>query len=288
MKASILLVQVTVFLACLGVGAIAQTSQQIPVDQSFEAVQNAVSKVGLTEIAAIDHARLAIAEGVEMPPSRVQIFSGAAVNTAILKGEIRAGLDLPFRVLSYDAAGEAVVTYTASEFIAQRHGLKDSPALKAFDAGLNAVFTQLDGVTATPAKSEGVDKNFAVVELKSQHGVTETVARLKKTITAQSDTIWFGDIDFQKEAADLGVTLVASQLLLFGGPAPGGVAMAQYPAIGLDAFCQKILVYEGADGKAVVLFSDIAELAKLAYGSSIKPHAMLNERLKATYSAAIQ
>ncbi len=73
----------------------AHDTLQSDVDQSFLAVSSAVTDAGLNAILEIDHARLAAAEGVEMPPSRVQLFSDPRINAAILKQEIRAGLDLP-------------------------------------------------------------------------------------------------------------------------------------------------------------------------------------------------
>ena len=105
---------------------------------------------------------------------------------------------------------------------------------------------------------------------------------------SQDDTVWFGEIDFSSEAAEQGVELPDAVLLLFGGPGPGGVAMADFPAIGLDAFCQKLLVYADADGGSVVIFNDIAAFAELHNGTSAKPHHALNERLTATFQKAIQ
>ncbi len=272
----------------LSVAANADIPNQMKVDQSFEAVKEAVQNAGLTEIIQIDHARLAAAENVEMPPSRVQLFSDPGLNAEIMKHEIRAGLDLPFRALSFDEAGTLSLLYTSSDFLAKRHGITDAPLLAKMDDRLVAVFEQLPDLSAQNVLSTRVDKDFAVLELRSQYGVAETVARLKETITAQSDTIWFGEIDFQSEAEAFGVELVPAQLLLFGGPAPGGVAMAEFPAIGLDAFCQKLLVYEGDDGKARVLFNDIAAFADLHYQRAIEPHAMLNKRLTATFKGAIE
>jgi uncharacterized protein (DUF302 family) len=272
----------------LSVAAKADTSNQMKVDQSFEAVREAAQNAGLTKIIQIDHARLAAAENVEMPPSRVQLFSDPGLNAEIMKDEIRAGLDLPFRALSFDEAGTLSLLYTSSDFLAKRHGITDASLLAKMDERLAAVFEQLPDLSAQKVVSTRVDKDFAVLELRSQYGAAETVARLKETITAQSDTIWFGEIDFQSEAEAFGVELVPAQLLLFGGPAPGGVAMAEFPAIGLDAFCQKLLVYEGDDGKARVLFNDIAAFADLHYQRAIEPHAMLNKRLTATFKGAIE
>ena len=39
-------------------------------------------------------------------------------------------------------------------------------------------------------------------------------------------------------------------LILFGGPAPGAKAMNGAATLGLDAFCQKFLVWEDAKGGA--------------------------------------
>ena len=266
------------FTIFLSISATADDAQKMAVDQSFEAVSAAVRNGGLTEIIQIDHARLAAAEGVMMPPARVQIFSDQRLNAEIMKQEIRAGLDLPFRILSFDEMGTSTVIFTSSAFLAQRHGLTGTAALSEYDAHLSEVFAHLGDLAPQAVATDSVDKDFAILELKSEYDVSETVARLKETITAQSDTIWFGEVDFQSEAADFDVALVSAQLLLFGGPAPGGVAMAEFPAIGLDAFCQKLLVYEGDNGKAVVLFNDIALLADLHYGRSIEPHMLLNKK----------
>lgn len=276
-----------VLVLCFAVPATCEERLQIEVDRSFDEVARAVEDAGLEPVLSIDHARLAAAEGVDMPPSRVQLFSDARLNSTLLRENIRAGLDLPFRVLAYEQDGATVVSYTSPAFLARRHDLKDSSALSQFDERLNEVFTAATTLSPVAVPVQNIETDFAVIELRSKYDVPVTVARLKEAVMAQADTIWFGEIDFQSSAAQEGVSLVPAQLLLFGGPAPGGIAMAQFPAIGLDAFCQKLLVYEGDDGKAIVLFNDIAALAKHYYGTSIDPHAMLNKRLSATFSTAL-
>ena len=64
------------------------TSLQEAVDENFASLEAAIEEAGLVSIASIDHARLAAAEGVEMPPSRVQIFSDPEINSPILKENI--------------------------------------------------------------------------------------------------------------------------------------------------------------------------------------------------------
>ena len=47
-------------------------------------------------------------------------------------------------------------------------------------------------------------------------------------------------------------------MVMFGAPKPGAMAMHDAPRIGLDAFCQKVLIYEDAQGEVFVCFSDMA------------------------------
>ena len=264
-----------------------QVTLQAEIDRSFDGVSQAVEDAGLASVLTIDHSRLAAEEGVTMPPSRVHLFSDSRLNAMIMQENVRAGVDLPFRALSYAEDGTSTVMYTPASFLAQRHGLTSSSVLSDFDSRLKAGLPKMDDVALKPTPTDGIAKDFAIIELRSQFPVAETVARLKAAVTAQADTIWFAEIDFQKEASAFDVDLVPAQLLLFGGPAPGGVAMAEFPAIGLDAFCQKLLVHEGEGGNAVVIFNDIAALAELHYGRSAPPHKMLNSRLTETFTNAI-
>lgn len=274
----------TIFLATASLG---QSVQQT-VDSVIEAAKTAAAKEQLEPVVEIDHARLAAAAGVEMPPSRVALFSDPEINTQLLSSNIRAGLDLPFRVLSFDENGKASAVFTSSEFLKARHGITDADMLGKFDDRLAPVLQAMSESGPRPVQTSALTPDYGIIELASSHGVPETVAKLKEAITAQADTVWFGEADYSAQAQQLGSELVPAVLLLFGGPAPGGVAMANFPSIGIDAFCQKILVYASPDGGSVVIFNDIAALAVLHYGTSAPPHAALNERLTATFSAAIE
>ena len=114
-----------------------------------------------------------------------------------------------------------------------------------------------------------------------------TIEKLKKSILSQGDTKWFGEIDFQKEAESLNIKIDKTTLLLFGGPAPGGLAMVDSPKLGLDAFCQKLLVYENKNGEVMVSFNNITDFANLYYGRSTPPQQNINKRLLNTFKNAI-
>ena len=132
-----------------------------------------------------------------------------------------------------------------------------------------------------------VNKGFGIVSIKSDFDYSTTVQNLRDIVMSEGDTKWFADIYYQKEAANLNVEIRPTILLLFGGPAPGGKAMATSPKIGLDAFCQKLLVYENEAGEVWIAYNDIVAFAKLYYQSSTKPQQMINQRLKMTFTKAV-
>lgn len=125
------------------------------------------------------------------------------------------------------------------------------------------------------------------MKIQSDYDFETTVENLKAIVSAQSDTRWFGEIDYQAEARSFNVDINSNILLLFGGPGPGGKAMMTTPKIGLDAFCQKLLVYEEDNGEVWVAFNDIVAFSELYYGTSTKPQQMINQRLKMTFNKAV-
>ncbi len=255
------------------------------VDELYDTVVAAADRFKV--VAEIDHSRLAAEQGETMPPARVVIFSDPTVNTSILQQEPLAGLDLPFRVLAYAEDDSPAVIFTTADYLKRRHGLADGPALQRYEESILSVVESVtdDAVVAFDASSLG--KGQGIVTLSSDYGFDETIERLKATITAESDTIWFGEIDYREEAAALGVELPRLTLLLFGAPGPGGKAMAERPRMGLDAFCQKVLVYQAPGGQIEVLFNEMPAFAELHYGDSALPHKVITKRMRDTLGAAV-
>lgn len=256
-------------------------------------VDNEVNKLnsllkGQDVILQIDHARLAEQAGVYTPPSIVTIFSDGEVNSALLQLDPLVGLDLPYKVLCYSEpdTSKASIAFTSSDFLRKRHGLSESDVY-AYKKGIETVMQSFSKADIVPTDLEKVHQNFGIISLQSSHDFSTTIELLKNSIMAQGDTKWFGEIDFQQEAKEAGVTIGKTTLLLFGGPAPGGMAMVSSPKLGLDAFCQKLLIYENESGETTVAFNDIPAFAELYYGNSTKPQQVINERLKATFSNAI-
>lgn len=257
-----------------------------PNDARF--AQISANTAGLLEIVSIDHARLALDAGVNtMPPSRVLIFNNPEVSTRLIQAQPMLGLDLPYRVLAYEDQDGAGIAYLDESFLRARHGLDNSVDLVAYMADLQQALQGFGQEVLKPVMGDALPADFGILTITSDFDFATTVEKTRAAIMSQGDTVWFATVDYQGDAARFGVTIPASSLLLFGGPAPGGMAMSQYPRLGLDAFCQKILVLESPAGVVSLHFNDIVALANMHYGSNNKPQAVINQRLMDTLGEAV-
>ena len=103
------------------------------------------------------------------------------------------------------------------------------------------------------------DSDDGIVRIKSAYSMFETVKRLKKDV-ADKGIMFFDEIDQSKLAADAGVTLRPSTLLVFGNPPLGTLFLTSNPAAGLD-WPVRLLVYQDDKGDVWVLYTDFAWIA---------------------------
>ena len=108
--------------------------------------------------------------------------------------------------------------------------------------------------TAMAAEHDGI------VKFKSAYPMSETIARMKKDI-ADKGVKFFDEIDQAKLAADAGVTLLPSTLLVFGNPPLGTLFISSDPDAGLD-WPVRLLVYQDAKGNVWVAYTDFAWIAR--------------------------
>ncbi len=92
------------------------------------------------------------------------------------------------------------------------------------------------------------DAGNGIVSERSHHTVDETVDRLKNILQAKGVTL-FALVDHSGEAANAGMQMRPTKLLIFGNPAAGTPVMLAAPSIAID-LPLKILVWEDSEGKA--------------------------------------
>lgn len=241
-------------------------------------------------IVDIDHSRLAAKAGSSMPPAHVLIWSDPKLEAAILKYNPVAAVDLPLRVLAFEdqSTGKAAVIANTFNYVARRHSLPDDENIRTrYGAAIANAMKGIPAESIAKFPSDTIPDSGLII-LDSSHDLVKTKTRILNAINAQSDVVVFGKLDFAARAKARGVTLAPLHLILFGAPGPGGKAMVSAPTLGLDAFCQKLLIWQDAGGTVQVIFNDLLALAERQQVSGGIPLRVINRRLKKTFSEALK
>jgi len=104
------------------VGLAAQGS----VADAWARLEAAVAERGLTVFARIDFAADAAAVGLWLRPTRLLVFGNPRAGTPLLAMAPTAGIDLPLKVLIWEAEdGTVTVGYNSPAWIGARHGVPE-------------------------------------------------------------------------------------------------------------------------------------------------------------------
>ena len=117
--------------------------------------------------------------------------------------------------------------------------------------------TLAQGMAAASPMSELED---GVIKVKSAYSIEETIARVKQDVAAKG-IMFFMAVDQQKLAADAGITLRPSTLVIFGNPPLGTLFIKANPVAGLD-WPVRLLVYQDETGQVWTAYTDFAYIAR--------------------------
>jgi uncharacterized protein (DUF302 family) len=99
-----------------------------------------------------------------------------------------------------------------------------------------------------------------VVRVKSSYSVDETIARLKKDITDKGIR-FFLEVDQSQLAAEAGIRVRPSTLLVFGNPPLGTQFLAAKPQAALD-WPVRLLVQQDENGDVWAVYTDFIWIAR--------------------------
>jgi uncharacterized protein (DUF302 family) len=113
--------------------------------------------------------------------------------------------------------------------------------------------------------AQSVDANTqmledGIVKVKSAYSMDETIARVKQDI-ATKGIMFFSAVDQYKLAADAGINLRPSTLLIFGNPPLGTLFIKANPVAGLD-WPVRLLVFQDEQGDVWTAYTDFAYIAR--------------------------
>ncbi|HEY2837109.1 MAG TPA: DUF302 domain-containing protein [Rhizomicrobium sp.] len=158
-------------------------------------------------------------------------------------------------------------------------------ALIALAIGFRAPASAAESNTAA-MQATHIGADDGVLRVKSAYGVDETIARLKADIAAKGIK-FFDQIDQQKLAADAGVTLNPSTLLIFGNPPLGTQFLTANPFSGLD-WPVRMLVLKDADGQVWIAWSDFTYIAHRHHITDRDPQFAMATMVSASIASAAQ
>lgn len=241
-------------------------------------------------IVDIDHARLAQKAGSPMPPAHVLIWSDPKLETEILKHNPMAAVDLPLRILAFEdsVTGKGKVIANSFDFIMNRHALPETRALRErYETAMSKATHGIPDKKIASFESNTMVEN-GLITLDSPYDFNKTESLVIDAINSQNDTIIFATVDFSERAKKFDVSLAPMRLILFGAPGPGGKAMNNSPSLGLDAFCQKMLIWQDATGAVYATFNDLLILAEHQKLSGGIPLRVINYRINKTFSSVLE
>jgi uncharacterized protein (DUF302 family) len=110
-----------------------------------------------------------------------------------------------------------------------------------------------------PVSLSHADEGDGIVRVKSAVAMDEAIARIKKDIAAKGIK-FFDEIDQAKLAADAGIKLKPSTLLVFGNPPLGTQFITANPNAGLD-WPVRLLLTEDDSGQVWAVYTDFNWIA---------------------------
>jgi uncharacterized protein (DUF302 family) len=102
------------------------------------------------------------------------------------------------------------------------------------------------------------DTDHGMVHLRSARSVPETLARLKELVQARGIAI-VAEIDHSGAAAQVGLTMRPTELLIFGNPKAGTPLMIASPTLALD-LPLKGLIWQDSEGQVWLSYNSSAYL----------------------------
>lgn len=132
---------------------------------------------------------------------------------------------------------------------------------KVLRLGKFATFLTLMLLWASAAPIDArVERDNGIIRIKSAVPMSEAIIRIKADIAAKGIK-FFAEIDQSKLAADAGIKLRPSTLLIFGNPPLGSQFITSNPIAGLD-WPVRLLLTQDDNGDVWAVWTDFAWIAR--------------------------
>ena len=110
------------------------------------------------------------------------------------------------------------------------------------------------------SEKEPLVTDDGLVTIRSAHSASVTIDRLQAVVVARGMTV-FARIDHAQGAADAGLSLHLTELLVFGNARAGTPLMQARQTVGID-LPLKVLAWQSADGVVWLTYDDPGWIAR--------------------------
>lgn len=109
-------------------------------ETTLQRVQAEIEARGATIVATVRHSDAAASVGLELQPTAVVIFGNPRLGTQLMAMDQQIGLDLPLRILVWEAAdGEVQVGYREAEALIEPYAIDSEELVNTINNALNGI-----------------------------------------------------------------------------------------------------------------------------------------------------
>lgn len=110
------------------------------VEETVARLEAVLTEKGLRIFGLVDHAAGATSINAELPPTQVMIFGNPATGTPLMQCAPSMAIDLPLKMLVWDADGQTQMAYNEMSFLQERH------EIEGCDEAIGNIAAALDGI----------------------------------------------------------------------------------------------------------------------------------------------
>lgn len=212
---------------------------------------------GPTVMAEVNHSQAAAGVGLDLRPTRLIFFGNPEIGTQFMQQNQLAGLDLPLRMQVYqDSEDRTLVTYRNAAYLTKTYDI----TLVNVENNVNQLLADLaDRENPDPFLNQSFDSEFDILTTTSANSFEDSYAAARDKAVELGFTV-LAEFDHGEAAANVGLDLDPTRVLVFGNPAGGTQLMQVDQQVGYD-LPLKLLVWQDANGVVYTSYYNGSTLA---------------------------
>lgn len=210
----------------------------------------------ITIVAEVDHAANARSVGRVLNPTKIVFFGNPVLGTPLMQKNQLAGLDLPQKVLFFqNSANTVYAIYNSVPYLESRHDLQGVTTLSQISTALENLTKAATSSEIKRATDLTAESKEGIITVESVQDFESTYNALENAIATNENLSIVAQLDHQANAANVGLELRPTKIIIFGNPNLGSPLMQNKQTVGLD-LPQKMLVWEDENAVVKVSYND--------------------------------